>query len=208
MFLSPGRISIDSKSDRNLVSHQPSTWRSLAAQCLFSSSPEWQGSVLIESMIPRNRDRRAVAHPDERAKGLRGSGSAAKGTGPWNTGAYLFTKIRIYAISTCVVPFVCDTLRMVLRALPAQVHRERSSEDRRGRTPAVRDETLRQYLEGYEKKRHGRDVSCIFLLGKRSLRDPRPPPEARGLPPLPLLLPRRGRALPTLSATIAGSSRP
>ena len=70
-----------------------------------------------------------------------------------------------------------------------------------------RDETLRQYLEGYEKKRHGRDVSCTFLLGNGlcGIHDHPLRPEVCRLYPFSFLT-VTSDAHPF--ATIAGSSRP
>jgi Fe-S-cluster containining protein len=78
-------------------------------------------------------------------------------------GGYLFTKIR-YADYDVLVPFVCERCGWCCEHyLPRFTESEilRIADD----AHRQRDETLRQYLEGYEKKRHGREVGCIFLLG-------------------------------------------
>ncbi len=77
-------------------------------------------------------------------------------------GGYLFTKIRFTDFDV-LVPYVCERCGWCCEHyLPRFTESEilRIAED----AHRLRDETLRQYLEGYEKKRHGRDVSCIFLL--------------------------------------------
>ena len=121
------------------------------------------------------------------SRGSAASGSNRKGGRTMEYRGFLFTKIEFRDFDI-VVPFLCTCCGWCCEHyLPRFTEREvlRIAVDAHLQC----DDTLRQYLEGYEKRRHGRDVSCIFLLGKRSLRDPRPPPEARGLPPLPLLLP-------------------
>jgi Fe-S-cluster containining protein len=78
-------------------------------------------------------------------------------------GGYLFTKI-CFADYDVLVPFVCERCGWCCEHyLPRFTESEilRIAEDAHRK----RDETLRQYLEGYEGKRHGRDVSCLFLLG-------------------------------------------
>ena len=76
---------------------------------------------------------------------------------------FLFTKIEFRDFDI-VVPFVCTCCGWCCEHyLPRFTEREvlRIAGDAHLQC----DDTLRQYLEGYEKKRHGRDVSCIFLLG-------------------------------------------
>ena len=77
-------------------------------------------------------------------------------------GGYLFTKVELPEYDI-IVPFVCTCCGWCCEHyLPRFTEREilKIAED----AHRQRDETLKQYLEGYEKKRHGRDVSCIFLL--------------------------------------------
>ena len=78
-------------------------------------------------------------------------------------GGYLFTKI-CFADYDVLVPFVCERCgwcceHYLPRFTESEILRIAKDAHRQ------RDETLRQYLEGYEGKRHGRDVSCIFLVG-------------------------------------------
>jgi Fe-S-cluster containining protein len=78
-------------------------------------------------------------------------------------GGYLFTKI-CFADYDVLVPFACGRCGWCCEHyLPRFTESEilRIAED----AHRQRDETLEQYLKAYEKKRHGRDVSCIFLLG-------------------------------------------
>jgi Fe-S-cluster containining protein len=75
---------------------------------------------------------------------------------------FLFTKIE-FSDFDIVVPFVCTCCGWCCEHyLPRFTESEvlRIAEDAHRQC----DDTLKQYLEGYEKKRHGRDVSCIFLL--------------------------------------------
>lgn len=75
---------------------------------------------------------------------------------------FLFTKIEFRDFDV-VVPFVCTRCGWCCEHyLPRFTESEilRIAEDAHRQCV----ETLRQYLEGYEKKRHGRDVRCIFLL--------------------------------------------
>lgn len=77
-------------------------------------------------------------------------------------GGYLFTKIR-FADYDVLVPFHCTCCgwcceHYLPRFTESEIQRIAEDEHRQ------RDETIRQYLEGYEEKRHGRDVRCIFLL--------------------------------------------
>jgi Fe-S-cluster containining protein len=76
---------------------------------------------------------------------------------------FLFTKI-CFADYDVLVPFACERCgwcceHYLPRFTEIEILRIAEDEHRQ------RDETLRQYLEGYEKKRHGRDVGCLFLLG-------------------------------------------
>lgn len=76
---------------------------------------------------------------------------------------YLFTKI-CFGDYDVLVPFACERCGWCCEHyLPRFTETEilRIAED----AHRQQDETLRQYLEGYEKKRHGKDVRCTFLLG-------------------------------------------
>ena len=75
---------------------------------------------------------------------------------------FLFTKIEFRDFDV-VVPFLCTCCGWCCEHyLPRFTEREvlRIAGDAHLQC----EDTLRQYLEGYEKKRHGRDVSCTFLL--------------------------------------------